>query len=164
MGPNTLKIYCTIFRFPDVIQNFLALYSTIVLFVDPAPASPPITWKQTIYGNIVFFSTLTFNNSYIITLFHFFQFTVVVKRKQNLSRWSAASLVLKHDFTAAKHSSLWRSKKNFLILSYFLTLILSYYNNLYLFYTITRVSYIHLQTYFFAFFLLLSSPDWQNST
>ena len=69
MGPNTLKIYCTIFRFPDVIQNFLALYSTIVLFVDPAPASPPITWKQTIYGNIVFFSTLTFNNLYIITLF-----------------------------------------------------------------------------------------------
>ena len=36
MGPNTLKIYYTMFRFPDVNQNFLSLYSTLVPLVDPA--------------------------------------------------------------------------------------------------------------------------------
>jgi hypothetical protein len=62
--------------------------------------------KQTIYGNIVFLSTHTFNNSYIITLFQTYSkrkpplTTSVDNAAQPLSQLSSSNLW--HRFTAAQ--------------------------------------------------------------
>jgi hypothetical protein len=102
VGPNTLKIYYTIFRFPDVIQNFLA--STQPLFhslIQRPSRHPSHESKQfTAISSSLALLLLRIRNYYIISFFS----KLVAKRKKNLSRWSAFSLVLKQDFTAAKHS------------------------------------------------------------
>jgi hypothetical protein len=59
---------------------FLPFLSTSLLsrrsFVTSSTSLASRHMKQTIYGNIVFLSTLTFNNSYIITFFQ-----LIVKKK-----------------------------------------------------------------------------------
>jgi hypothetical protein len=86
----------------------------------------------------------------IHTLLHYFR----IIDKRNLSRWSASSLVLKHNYTAAKQSSYWRSK---------VTVFFKYFPTTVLYSTIELVTSVYTHI-FFAFYHLHSNPNWHNST
>jgi hypothetical protein len=72
----------------------------------------------------------------IHTLLHYFR----IIDKRNLSRWSASSLVLKHNYTAAKQSSYWRSKVTVFLKIFSHNCSIQY----------NRASYLRLHAYFFC--------------
>ncbi len=170
MGPLHLKDYIQwhtlVFQKCDSGYSYFLLICLIVFHqstqpsfnvLHPAPGSPPSTWKQTIYGNTVFFSPLPFSNSYIITIFqNYWQkkplSLIPILPRPETQLYGSQTVQLSpftHIFFAFTFYILFQTGIILLIHIYVL------YN------TYNTSPFTHI---FFAFFLIHSSPDCHSST